>query len=42
MKAFVAGCTAAVVIALGAYFILGSLGMDAGSVVSTSNVRLDG
>lgn len=42
MKAFVAGCTAALVIALGAYFVLGSLGLDSGTVFSSPNVRLDG
>lgn len=41
MRAFVAGCAAAIVIAVGAYFVLGALGMSAGQEYSTPNVRLD-
>jgi len=42
MKAFLAGCAAAVLIAVVAYFALASLGLDSGQVFSTDNVRLDG
>jgi hypothetical protein len=41
MKAFIAGCAAAVVIAVGAYFALESLGLSSSQVYSTENVRLD-
>ncbi len=42
MKAFVTGCAAAIVIAIGAYFVLDTLGLESGQVYSTPNVRLDG
>lgn len=42
MKAFVAGCAAAIVIAIGAYFVLESQDLTAGQEFSTPNVRLDG
>jgi hypothetical protein len=40
MKAFLAGCAAAIVIAVAAYFTLNSLGMTSANVYSSSNVRL--
>jgi hypothetical protein len=40
MKAFLAGCAAAIVIAVGAYFTLNSLGMTSANVYSSSDVRL--
>ncbi len=40
MKAFLAGCAAAIVIAVGAHFALNSLGESSARVYSTSNVRL--
>ena len=40
MKAFIAGCVAAVVIAVAAHFILHSLGLTSADVYSTGNVRL--
>ena len=40
MKSFIAGCAAAVVIAVAAHFILQSMGYSAADVYSSSNVRL--
>lgn len=40
MRAFVAGVCAAVLIAVGAYFVLESLNMSSSEVYSTPNVRL--
>jgi hypothetical protein len=40
MKAFLASVVAAIVIAFGAYYALGSLKSDSGSVYSSDNVRL--
>ncbi len=40
MKAFLAGCVCAVVIAIGAHYVLDSLGMSSQNVYSGSNVRL--
>lgn len=40
MKAFLAGCAAAVVIAVAAHFALQALGLTAADVYSTGNVRL--
>lgn len=40
MKAFVAGCAAAVVLAVVAAVILPQLGFSSAEVYSTSNVRL--
>ncbi|HEX9769581.1 MAG TPA: hypothetical protein VGA50_10440 [Kiloniellales bacterium] len=40
MKAFIAGCAAAVVIAVAAHFILNSMGLTSADVYSTTNVRL--
>ncbi len=41
MRAFIAGVCAAIVIAVGSYFALESLGMSASKVYSSPNVRLD-
>ncbi len=40
MRAFIAGCAAAIVIAVVAFFVLDSLGLSSANVFSTSNVRL--
>lgn len=40
MKAFLAGCAAAIVIAVAAHFVLQSIGMTSADVFSTGNVRL--
>jgi hypothetical protein len=40
MKAFLAGCAAAIVIAVAAHFALDSMGLTSSDVYSTSNVRL--
>lgn len=40
MRAFVAGVCAAVLIAVGSYFVLESLGMSSSQVYSSPNVRL--
>jgi hypothetical protein len=40
MKAFIAGCAAAVVIAVAAHFILQSVGLNSADVYSGGNVRL--
>lgn len=40
MKAFVAGCAAAVVLAIVAAVVLNQLGYSSAEVYSTSNVRL--
>ncbi len=40
MKSFLAGCLAAIVIAVGAYFALDALGFSSADVYSSSNVRL--
>ena len=40
MKAFLAGCVAAIVIAVAAGFIMNSLDHSAGTTYSTDNVRL--
>ena len=40
MRAFVAGCAGAIVIAVAAFFILNSLGFSSAEVFSTDNVRL--
>lgn len=40
MKSFLAGCAAAIVIAVGAYFALHSMGFSSADVYSSSNVRL--
>lgn len=41
MKAFLASCAAAIVIAVLAGVILNQLGMDSADVYSTGNVRLN-
>jgi hypothetical protein len=40
MRAFIASCAAAVVIAVAAHFALQSLGDSSANVYSTTNVRL--
>ncbi len=40
MRAFIAGCAAAIVIAVVAFFVLDSLGLSSSNVFSTGNVRL--
>lgn len=40
MKAFLAGCAAAVVIAVAAHFVLQSLGLTSADVYSAGSVRL--
>ena len=40
MKAFIAGCAAAVVIAVAAHFILQAVGLTSADLYSTGNVRL--
>ncbi len=40
MKAFLAGCAAALVIAVAAHFALDSLGLTSADVYSTGSVRL--
>ncbi|SMF23959.1 hypothetical protein SAMN06265365_108124 [Tistlia consotensis] len=40
MRAFLAGVCAAVLIAVGSYFVLESLGMSSQAVYSSPNVRL--
>jgi hypothetical protein len=40
MKAFLAACAAAIVIAVGAHFALNSLGESSAKVYSSGNVRL--
>lgn len=42
MKAFIAGCAAALVIAVVAAVVLDQLGYGSAEVYSTGNVRLDG
>jgi len=40
MKAFIAGCAAAVVIAVAAHFILQSVGLTSADIYASGNVRL--
>ncbi len=40
MRAFIASCAAAIVIAVVAFFVLDSLGLSSSSVFSSGNVRL--
>ena len=40
MRAFIAGCAAAVVIAVAAHFILQAIGLTSADLYSTGNVRL--
>ncbi len=40
MRAFIAGCAAAIVIAVVAFFVLDSLGLSSSSVFSSGDVRL--
>ncbi|MDX1422796.1 MAG: hypothetical protein R3322_06635 [Kiloniellales bacterium] len=40
MKAFLAGCAAAIVIAVGAHFALNALGASSAKVYSSDSVRL--
>ncbi|MEE8226284.1 MAG: hypothetical protein V3R30_05660 [Kiloniellales bacterium] len=40
MRAFIAGCAAAIVIAVVAFFVLDSLGLSVANVLSSGNVRL--
>ena len=42
MKAFLAACAAAIVIAVGSHFALDSLGHSSANVFATSNVSLEG
>ena len=41
MKAFLASCTAAIVIAVAAWLIMNQLGMGTAELYSSSNVRLE-